>query len=272
MSVRMDWQELQDERQELLEHVDAILDPPLIVLSFAWLALLILDFTRGLSHTLNIAVYIIWALFIFDFVLEITIAPNKVRYLRDHWLTAISLAVPALRVFRVVESLRALQAARAAREIGLVRTIGAMNRGLRTLRSTFAGQALAFVVALTVLVTFGGAAGMYYLERPNPGFETYGDAVWWTAMAITTMGSEQWPRTFEGRILGWLIAVYAFAMFGYITATIATWLIGSPRAAPAGEEAASEPAPGRAADGNVATEIAALRGEIRRLEALLTDR
>ena len=45
-------------------------------------------------------------------------------------------------------------------------------------------------------------------------------------MILTTMGSEYWPRTFEGRLLCIMLALYAFAVFGYVTATIATYFIG----------------------------------------------
>ena len=37
-------------------------------------------------------------------------------------------------------------------------------------------------------------------------------------MMMTTMGSDFWPQTVEGRVLAWLMAVFAFAIFGYITA------------------------------------------------------
>jgi voltage-gated potassium channel len=85
-----------------------------------------------------------------------------------------------------------------------------------------------YVLALTLVVTFVGAAGMYALERdaPDGGFDGYGAALWWTAMVITTMGSEYWPKTTDGRVLCLFLALYAFAVFGYVTATLATFFIG----------------------------------------------
>jgi voltage-gated potassium channel len=256
--------QLRDERWELLEHLDGLLDPPLVVLSLVWVALLVLSLTIGLPRPLDVATYVIWGLFVFDFVLEVTVAPDRMAYLRSHWLTALSLVVPALRVFRIVTALRALRAAEGLRSVSLVRIVGGLNRGMRALRSAFAGRRIAYVVALTTIVIFAGAAGMYYLERPSAGFGSYGEALWWTAMAVTTMGSADWPKTAEGRVLGWLIALYAFAVFGYITATIATWLIGAaPDAA-----AATDHEPGAAVAGaDIAAELAALREEVRRLEA-----
>jgi voltage-gated potassium channel len=44
-------------------------------------------------------------------------------------------------------------------------------------------------------------------------------------MIMTTMGSTYWPQTLEGRVLCLLLALYAFAVFGYVTATLASYFI-----------------------------------------------
>jgi voltage-gated potassium channel len=43
---------------------------------------------------------------------------------------------------------------------------------------------------------------------------------------MTTLGSQYWPQTFEGRVLCVFLALYAFAIFGYVTATLATFFVG----------------------------------------------
>ena len=58
------------------------------------------------------------------------------------------------------------------------------------------------------------------------GFENYADALWWTAMLLTTMGSGFWPFTAEGRVLSLLLSIYGIVVFGYITASFATFFIG----------------------------------------------
>jgi voltage-gated potassium channel len=99
---------------------------------------------------------------------------------------------------------------------------------------------------------------MLMWHKADASISSYGEAVWWTAMIMTTMGSEYWPRTVEGRTLGWLLAVYAFAIFGYITATIASYFVGQDRGAQVTLESIG------------AAEIAALRLEIAALRAQLT--
>ena len=257
---------LQQERWTLLEQIDKALDKPMIALAFVWLGLLILDFTRGLSATLQTVSDVIWGLFVLDFALGFTIAPRKLQYLQRNWLTALSLMLPALRLLRLFRIFRVLRAARAVRSIGMIRLITSLNRSMRAIGNAFGKRGVGFVVALTVIVTFGGAAGMYLFERPvaqdGVGLDSYGEAVWWTAMIMTTMGSEYWPQTAEGRVLGWLLAVYAFAIFGYITATIASLFVGQDAA-----ERQAQAAP-EAAGGN---ETAALREEVAMLREQITS-
>ncbi len=47
-----------------------------------------------------------------------------------------------------------------------------------------------------------------------------------TAMRVITAGNEFNPSTPEGRGLAFLIAVFGYAVFGYVTATFATFFIG----------------------------------------------
>jgi voltage-gated potassium channel len=98
---------------------------------------------------------------------------------------------------------------------------------MRALSATMQRRAFGYVVLLTVIVIFGGAAGMYAFERDvDGGLNNYGTALWWTTMIMTTLGSEYWPQTPEGRVLCIILSLFAFAIFGYITATIATFFLG----------------------------------------------
>ena len=99
---------------------------------------------------------------------------------------------------------------------------------MRALGKTVRRRGFAYVALLTLAVTFGGAAGMYAFESTadGGGLSSYGEALWWTAMIMATMGTEFWPRTSEGRVLCLVLALYAFTVFGYVTATLATFFIG----------------------------------------------
>ena len=206
----------------------------MLMLSVLWTVLLIVEFTRGLSSWLQVVNDVIWLAFVAQFGLEFVIAPAKRVYLRKHWVTALSLALPALRLLRLVRVARLARAARAARGVRLARVIGAMNRGMRAAAMTFRRRGLGYVVLLTAVIAATGAAGMYRFELDapgGPGFADYGSALWWTAMLLTTMGSDYWPRTPEGRVLCLLLAIYGLAVFGYVTAAIAAYFVGRDRQA-----------------------------------------
>lgn len=218
---------IKKERESLVEQLEDWLETPMLILGFVWLALLVYELVWSLSPTLELAGTVIWIIFILDFALKFTLAPDKTDYLKANWLTALSLIVPALRVFRIFRVFRVLRAARAVRGVRLFRVLTSLNRGMKSLGASFGRRGFGYVVALSVIVVFAGAGGMLAFENETPdGIKTYGDALWWTAMMITTIGSEYFPQTAEGRILCFILALYGFAVFGYVTATLATYFVG----------------------------------------------
>ena len=213
-------QKLVSERKKLLSSIEKLLEGPMIFLGFVWLVLLIIELVWGLSKPLEYLSLTIWVVFIIDFCIKFFLAPVKTRFLKINWLTAISLVIPALRVFRILRLLRVLRGVR------LIKVIASLNRGMKSLGATMQRRGFTYVVLLSLAVTFGGAAGMLAIERGNPGFENYGMALWWTAMRVITAGSDFWPLTPEGKGLTVILALYGYAVFGYVTATLATFFIG----------------------------------------------
>lgn len=127
--------------------------------------------------------------------------------------------------------------------------------------SSFHRRGLGYVLATTALVILLGAGGMLAFEPAREvrgGFSGYADAVWWTAMLVSTMGSDFWPLTPEGRVLALLLSIYGLAVFGYITASFATFFIGQEAAAPDGDVGGAREIAALRAD------IAALREELQR--------
>jgi len=166
----------------------------------------------------------IWVLFVAEFLLRLALAPRKLPFVARNWLNVLSLLLPALRLLRVF---RLLRVARAVRGLRLVRLVGGANCGMGALRSAMKRRGLGYLLALTVVVTLLGAAGMRTLEgAASPEvFGRFGDALWWTVMIITALGSEGWPKTLEGRLLCVGLSLYAFAVFGYITAAFASFFV-----------------------------------------------
>jgi voltage-gated potassium channel len=244
-------------RWNALARLESWMETPLIILGFVWVALIIVEAVGGLSRPLSVLVNVIWVIFIADFLIRLFLAPDKRGYMRRNWITAVSLALPVLRVLRLTRLVRLGRAVRIGKGLRLMRYFGSMNRGIGTVGRLVRRRGIGYMVGITLILVFAGAAVMYVFERDSPareGFLSYGDALWWAAMIMTTMGSQYWPATTEGRIVCIFLSFYAFSIFGFFTANFASYLVGKERGG------RTDPA---------ARELAALRDEIARLNQKL---
>ena len=122
-----------DERWGALHDLDEWLRTPMLVLSFVWLVLMLVELAWGASDLLETFGMVIWVAFLAEFALRFALAPEKAAFLQSNWLTIRAMIVPA---FRLLRAMRVLRLARAARGIRLVRIVGTANRGMNALRAS----------------------------------------------------------------------------------------------------------------------------------------
>lgn len=219
----MDQDDLDRDRRELLEEFETWTEWPMAILALVWIVLLVLELTGYQSPYLGPATDLIWIVFIVEFVVRLLLSTDRLRFVRANWLTVIALVVPAFRLLRFAAVLRG---AVVLRGLGLTRIVTGLNRGMRTWRRTLGAKRLQFVVLFSAVVGLVGAAGIYAFEHgTNPAFATFGDALWWAGMMLITLGSGSWPETGAGRVLAFLLGLYSFSVFGYVTAALASVLV-----------------------------------------------
>jgi len=245
-------------RWRILLVLERWIEPVMIFLGLAWLGLLVVEFVSGLSPWMAMVSTTIWIVFLAEFVMRLAFAPRKGVFLRHNIITLIALALPALRVLRIARVLRLLRLTRGLR---LVRLLATVNRGMRSLGRGMRRRGAGYVAAITVAVVVGGGAGMMVFEgtAPEGPFTGFGEALWWTAMLVTTLGSDYWPVTVEGRILCLLLSVYAVGVFGYLAGVLASVFVGARNAEAPGLDAKQAAA--------LHEQILELRSEIRALAA-----
>jgi voltage-gated potassium channel len=215
-----------DPRWRTLKELEAWLETPMLVLSGVWLVLLVVELGWSAPPLVQTAGMVIWGVFVLEFLLRLALAPRKLVFIAHNLITLVALVLPAFRLLRVA---RVLRFARFARGATLVRVVGGANRSMNALRRSMGRRGFGYVMSLTLVICLLGAVGMRIFEAGGPNgeaFDSYGDALWWTAMIMTTMGSQAWPATAEGRILALLLSVYAFAVFGYVAAALASFFVG----------------------------------------------
>jgi len=214
------------ERYKLLIELNKLMDKPMAILAFAWLVLIIIDLSFGLKGDLILASYFIWALFVLDFLVGFIIAPKRTKYLRRNWLTGISVLLPAFGILRLFRVGRFIMISRFTRSLDTLKLFTSTRRSVNAVRRVLKVNALGKILVFTIILMFAGAAGLFYFEKTaTDGIITYWDALWWSSMILTTIGSDFWPVTLEGRLMFFFLSFYAFSFFGYLAASLASYFI-----------------------------------------------
>ncbi len=213
------------QRYHLVTVIEQLLDAPATFLAIVFAALTTADIvvlTQGGQPPAVIGWLLtaIWIFFIVQFVLGLTIAPNRLAYVRTNWLTALSLLVPFLRVFRV------LRVAVALRATNSIRVLAGFNRATRSLHATLAWSRAGYAAGLSITAMLLGSAALFMFEANATGSEirTYGDALWWAAATLTTIGAEHEPVTAGGRTVGLLLMIGGLVILGYIAGVLGSLL------------------------------------------------
>lgn len=180
----------------------------LFLLVYAW-PILDPHLPREVVRACSIANVMIWVGFAADYVIRLGLAPSKLRFVRGHIPDLLVLALPLLR------PLRALRTATALARLGRA-------------SMTFRGQTIAYVVGAVALLGFVAAVAVLDAERESEGanIKSFGDALWWAATTITTVGyGDRFPTTTEGKWAGVGLMLGGIALAGTITAALASWFV-----------------------------------------------
>jgi voltage-gated potassium channel len=157
------------------------------------------------------------------FLVKFALAPVKRRYVREHWLDVLVVLLPFLRFLRLARVLRATRA------LPVLRLLIFGGRGSESALALLKRRRLGQLAIVSVMVILLGAAVGFLLEEgaPDSQIRTFGDALWWSATIVTTVASELYPVSVGGRIVGFLLMLYAIGIFSYFIGAIASVLVES---------------------------------------------
>jgi len=197
-------------REELLHHIERITELPLLVLAFAMIPLLIgpllWDLSPGEEATFIAFDMLVWALFAVDLGIKVVVAPQRLAYLRRHWLEVLVVIVPFFRPLRLLRIFI----------FGSRAWVG-MRRLVNIDFLLVYGIGLVIVAATVVASVEGGE---------NASIQSFPDALWWAVVTITTVGyGDMVPVTVAGRAIGFILMLGGIAFFGGVTANLASYLV-----------------------------------------------
>ncbi|MER5431622.1 ion channel [Streptomyces sp. NPDC002588] len=151
-----------------------------------------------------------WVLFAADYGVRWRLSGQRLRFVRTHKLDSVVVLLPLLRPLRVVKVYEAVQRRRGQPRLSLYARV-----------ITYAGMT-------TVLLGFACALAVYDRERGAPGTDmhTFGDALWWAASTLTTVGyGDVVPVTTGGRVIAVGLMGCGLALLGAVTGSFSSWLV-----------------------------------------------
>ena len=99
----------------------------------------------------------------------------------------------------------------------MLRAVMALYFTLRWLIEGRATRLLWAYIATVVICTYFSALFYEYEAPVNSSVESFGDALWWACMNMTTVGAEIFPVTAVGKIICVILPIIGMAMFPVFT-------------------------------------------------------
>lgn len=181
----------------------------LFLVIYAW-PILDEQLSHGWHRACDLTGYTIWVVFAVDYVVRVSMAADRPRYIGRHALDLVIIALPVLRPLRLLR---------------LVMLLKVLNKGAT---DSLRGRIAIYVTGSTVLLVLCAALAVLDAERsrPDANITTFGDALWWAVSTITTVGyGDRYPISATGRFVAVGLMVGGIALLGVVTASIASWLI-----------------------------------------------
>ena len=168
----------------------------------------------SLQRTLLGATWVLWAVFVAEYVLRLVIAPSTMKFLRRTWWQLLFLVVPVLTLLRALLILRVARPTRVAL---------AALRGGRSARATLTGRA-GWLAVLTAIVTFASADVLYKVAKIRP----YGTALHAAALAAIA-GEPTGSNHGLAQVLDVVLAVYAVVFFAALAGSLGAFFLEQQR-------------------------------------------
>ncbi|WP_053661816.1 potassium channel family protein [Streptomyces sp. MMG1121] len=168
------------------------------------------DLPAFVRHASAYVLLVLWGVSLVDYAVRWRLSGQGLRYVPTHVLLTLVAVLPLLRPLRIVPLYDALQHRPGRRRLSLY------------------ARVISYAGLSTLLLGFAGALAVYQQERGAPGatMRTFGDAVWWAASTLSTVGyGDITPVTPFGRVIAIGMMASGLALLGAVTGSFSSWLM-----------------------------------------------
>lgn len=179
------------------------------------------QFTRpdsALGVALTISGWLLWAVFVVEFVARLVVAPATGRFLRRNWWQIIFLVLPFLRVLRVVRSVR------------MLRTTRVLSSAVRSSRSAFSvlGGRVSWLAVVSAITILGSSQLLYSFSE----YPSYGHALHAATLA-TIAGEPLEPDDGFSNGLELVLVTFSVVVFATLAGSLGAYFLETRRPGPA---------------------------------------
>ncbi|PXA68733.1 potassium channel family protein [Cryobacterium arcticum] len=190
--------------------VDVPLDVAALVflIAYSWKVIAQVDTFTDLW--LGVLILVSWALFPLSYLVEVMLANRHWYWVQRHPFELLVVLVPLLRPLR------------------LLRVVAKSRVFAHSAGTAFRAAVLVYLSGAAVLVTYIAALAVLDAESSDPdaNITSFGDAIWWSFVTITTVGYGDFtPLTLRGRVIACVLMLGGVAVLGLVTATLSSWIV-----------------------------------------------
>ena len=209
-------------------------DGPLLIIAIGSLPLLLLEIVSNRLTSadktflliVNLTVFFAYAI---DYVVEMMVTPEKIKYVRSEWSSLIIVVAQMFAILPAMSFLGFLRSARALRVVSsLTRIIGISIASRAQGREILKKRAVSFAFGLAGFTLITSAVGFTLVEDVGKDgrINSFFDALLWSGSTITTVGyGDIYPITAAGKIIALFTMLVGISTLAVVTAKIAQFLI-----------------------------------------------
>jgi voltage-gated potassium channel len=209
--------------QDAYDRFSAAVELPLAILALLWLPILVLPLVArlpaGIADTFNVIDYLVWAVFVVEYLVRLYLAPSRRRFFTRHLVDLAVVALPALRPLRALRLLRLFNLVRA----GVV-LANALNHAREIL--THRGLHVVLLAVLGIVLACSAVELGFEQDAHGSTIHNFGDALWWATVTVTTVGyGDKYPASPGGRGVAVVLMLAGIGLIGVLTAAVASYFV-----------------------------------------------
>lgn len=168
------------------------------------------DENSGLSMVLSVAGWLLWAAFVAEFIARVVVTPDTGQFLKRNWWQLLFLALPFLRVLRLVRAVRVLRTGR---------VLSSAVRSSRSAQRVLSGR-VAWLGVVSAITALGGSQLLYEFSD----YDSYGDALHAAAL-VTITGTPLGQPDGLAKLLDVALGAFSVVVFATLAASLGAFFL-----------------------------------------------